>query len=143
MRVSTEPPLGDEGRGPLAPAEIRGALDPLGAIISLLRHGAACEGRVAIFDGRRRFDVSLADRGAGTLAASAYNVYSGPVRECAVTLEPLGGFRRSGRDLEAFPRNLTLFFGEGGPGRLPLPVRMESGTALGAMIIHLVEAEGF
>lgn len=140
---SAEPPLGDEGRGPLSPADIRGALDPLGAILALLLQGGACEGSAAIFDGRRRFDVTLADRGAGRLKASAYNVYSGPVHECAVALEPLGGFRRSGRDLEAFPRSLTLFLGEGGPGRLPLPVRMESDTALGTMIIHLVEAEGF
>ena len=142
-RRSTDPPLGDEGRGPLSPAEIQGALDPLGAILSLLLQGGACEGSATIFDGRRRFDVTLADRGAGTLKASAYNIYSGPVHECAVALEPLGGFRRSGRDLEAFPRSLTLFLGDGGPGRLPLPVRMESDTALGALIIHLVEAEGF
>jgi hypothetical protein len=142
-RRSAGPPLGDEGRRPLSAADIQGTLDPLGAILSLLLQGGTCDGHVAVFDGRRRFDVTLADQGAVTLGASAYSLYSGPALGCAVALEPLGGFRRSGRDLEAFPRSLTLYVGEAGPGRLPLPVRMESDTALGAMIIHLVEAEGF
>lgn len=142
-RRSAEPPLGDEGRAPLSAEAQRGTLDPLGAILGLLlQTGAeACAGRATVFDGRRRFDVVFTDRGPGELGFSPYNVYAGEVRECRVTLTPRGGFRRSGRDLEAFPRELTLFLGAGGAGALPLPVRIESESSLGAMIIHLVEAE--
>ena len=144
-RRSTDPPLGDEGRQPLSDDQLRDTLDPLGALLDLLlqgREAGPCQGRATVFDGRRRFDVTFSDLGAGSMSFTPYNAYSGPVRECRVTLRPRGGFRRSGRDLEAFPRELRLFVGEFGPDRLPLPVRIESDSALGVMVIHLVEAEG-
>ncbi|MEP7358119.1 MAG: DUF3108 domain-containing protein [Anaerolineales bacterium] len=142
---STDPPLGDEKREPLDAAAIRGSLDPLSGLLSLLLQataaGGACPAGTAIYDGRRRFDVGVVDRGLELMGASLINSYQGPARLCEALLTPRGGFRRSGRDLEAFPRSLMLYVAPPGPDPWALPVRIQAETALGALILHLVLVE--
>ncbi len=144
--VSADPPMRDEGRQPLDEAARRGMLDPLSAIQALLLQATAkaggCPDGVAVYDGRRRFDVTVRDEGEATLRVSTYNLYHGPARRCEVTLKPVGGFRTSGRDLKAFPTHMTLFLAplaEGGP---PVLVRVETETDLGKLLLHLIEASG-
>lgn len=142
--VTTDPPMGNEGRKPLAEADKLGALDPLGAMESLLAQAAAsgtCPAGVKVFDGRRRFDVAVADGGEQTLRVSAYNLFHGSARRCEVTLKPVGGFRRSGRDLQAFPQHMTIFLAPLAPGGRPVPVRIETETDLGALLLHLIDAD--
>jgi hypothetical protein len=96
---------------------------------------------VKVFDGRRRFDVAVADGGQQTLRVSAYNLFHGPARRCEITLKPVGGFRLSGRDLKAFPRHMTIFLAPLAPDGRPVPVRIETETDLGALRLHLIDAD--
>jgi hypothetical protein len=92
-------------------AHKRGVVDPLsaGIIPAAGPHGVgpeACAQKLPIFDGRLRFDLTLAYKRQETVRAEGYE---GPAVVCSVTFEPLGGhnkerfairFLRENRDME-------------------------------------------
>ncbi len=81
---------------PLQRKHLSGALDPLTAVMALTFGTASdpCGRRLAIFDGKQRFDLQLKKRG-----VRAANIFPGETRSrgenvvCSVDYRPLGGFR--------------------------------------------------
>lgn len=142
--VEADTNLEKKKREPVEDAQKQDSVDPLTGLLSLVLQVAgagSCEGLVPVFDGRRRFDVSLADKGAGELPKSRYNAYEGPTQRCAVTLKPIAGYRYSGRDKQQFPSEVILQGASIVDGLPPLPVRLETETSYGALILHLVDYE--
>lgn len=84
---------------PLKRQHLKDALDPLSAVMALT-FGAArkpCDQKLAIFDGKQRFDLALSYR--GKRAQSGFPGQSGGKKTaiiCAVRYKPLGGFRPTG-----------------------------------------------
>lgn len=81
---------------PLQRKHLSGALDPLTAVMALTFGSAAnpCDRKLAIFDGKQRFDLQLSKR--GEKAASAFPGESrarGMSVVCGVDYRPLGGFQ--------------------------------------------------
>jgi hypothetical protein len=71
-----------------------GTIDPLSVISQLVRmvsRGNGCAGQFLIYDGRRRYDLSLIDKGTVNLGASPHNTYEGPALACKVKYKFLGG----------------------------------------------------
>lgn len=131
-------------REPVDDAMKQDSVDPLTGLLSLLVQVAgagSCEGLVPVYDGRRRFDVTLTDRGESELPKSRYNAYEGPTQACAVTLKPIAGYRHSGRDKQQFPSEVILQGATIVEGMPPIPVRLETETSYGALILHLVDYE--
>jgi hypothetical protein len=131
-------------REPVTDAQKQGSIDPLTGLLSLVLQAAArgsCEGSAAVFDGRRRFDVSLTDAGTGEMAKSRLNAYEGPTQRCEVSLTPIAGYRYSGHDKAQFPESVVLQGAELVPGLPPLPVRLDTEIEYGALILHLVDYE--
>ena len=113
QRLVLEPPFEPStDHAPLTEAHKRGVLDPLSASIVA---GAgpnglapeACQRRMPVFDGRMRFDLTLAYKRIETVRTA--QGYEGPAIVCAVTFTPIGGhekekfaikFLRENRDME-------------------------------------------
>ncbi|MDE2336926.1 MAG: DUF3108 domain-containing protein, partial [Alphaproteobacteria bacterium] len=91
--------LSDNGKpmksDPLDPQRAAGAGDVLTATLALLRNVAQkgkCDGRFPVYDGRRRYDVTLTDAGEDTLPKSRYSVFQGKALRCTLKLVPVAGF---------------------------------------------------
>lgn len=137
------PPEADDGEK-VRPALRTGARDLAGALFALIsRIGAAdrCDGREAVFDGRRRYDLVLTHHGEERLEAGSYSPYAGPALRCTIEIERIAGYprepRRSGwRDAD----RATVWLAPAFAGLPPVPVRLELDTKMGALQAHLVQA---
>lgn len=142
--VDGNPSPADERREQVADTAKQGTQDPLTAVLSLVLQVAAkggCDGVAPIFDGRRRFDVTLTDIGPGELGKSRINAYEGPVRLCDVQLEPIAGYRFNGVDRVSFPSEVTLQAAQVLDGLPILPVRLDTTTSYGAIVVHMTDYE--
>lgn len=140
IRRPAEPPKADAPPASL----LRGSVDPASALMTLAERFAAdgrCTGRVAVFDGRRRYDLALADLGPARLGKSRYSLYAGPARRCRATVIRLAGFRRHGSSLGRVPDSIDVWLAPPLPGAPPLPVRLQGESSFGSLVIHLVAAQ--
>lgn len=153
LTATVLPPPQEDDRAPVPPDLQRGALDPLSAgLLALLAvgDGNACARTVLVFDGRRRYDLRFDPGGMRPLAASRYSIFSGVAQECRLSVIPIAGQAKSSSALTAFWRRdddpsprpagppTDLWLAPLLPGAPPLPVRMESDSAFGAVVIHLI-----
>ena len=87
---------------PVPEAMALGATDPLGALVALGFPEAApgrdpCERTARVFDGRRRFDLTMTPQGLTRLKAGGNGRYEGPAYECRMTLAKVAGYRPKDR----------------------------------------------
>jgi len=107
---ASEPPPGED-RVLLTMEHRRQVLDPLSALLIPTGDAgvseAVCRRVLPVFDGRRRYDLSLSFRRVEQVKAS--QGYAGPAAVCSVAFQPIAGHRRSsplltfltdGRDVE-------------------------------------------
>jgi hypothetical protein len=141
------PPNDADERAPVSPAEMRGALDPITAVLLATRQVGAsgsCAQRVPVFDGRRRYDLAFADGGPATLKPSEYSSFSGAATLCLFRYIRVAGYQKPGgrwgnpRD---YDREYRVWLASILPGLPPLPVRIEVEGTFGELIIHLVGAQ--
>lgn len=128
------------GRVPLTPETIKGALDPISALVIAAKPGAngaaVCARSVPIFDGWSRYDVTFAPKGEARLAIDGYN---GPAFVCGARLKNVAGHKpqdktslywEANRDLEA--RLIPV-----GASGLYVPAGMSIKTQYGQLVITL------
>ena len=119
----------------LVPPELRrGTLDPLSALFALGRNigrNGDCDQRVAVFDGRYRFDLHVMD--------DAVAGGHGKIR-CRFFYEPIAGFKDVDDDYAA-TRNRpgTVWFQRLQPGGPAVPVRVEAETGYGRFLLELAD----
>jgi Protein of unknown function (DUF3108) len=107
---ASEPPSGED-RVVLTMEHRRQVLDPLSTLLVPAGDSgvseAACRRVLPVFDGRRRYDLSLSFKRVEQVKAS--KGYAGPAAVCSVVFQPIAGHRRSsplltfltdGRDVE-------------------------------------------
>jgi hypothetical protein len=134
-------PANTDEREPV-PVELqRGTIDTMTALVGLLRRAAEtgrCEGEAALFDGRRRTDVTARTEGEDTLHAHRWGIFAGPALRCSVEGRQVAGFW-TGRDREEAgkPRSATAWLARPEPGMPLIPVRIEAETGWGPVYIHL------
>ena len=138
-----QPANDDDDRPPVPEGMKIGTIDPISVFIALNRTasetGTPCNGKVAVFDGRRRFNLALEDDGVSAVESSTYTVFSGPAVRCKLHMERLAGFQRNPRFNAQTPRISILYVARFGEGGLWLPVRLESDSSFGYVVGHLVE----
>jgi hypothetical protein len=137
----------DEERVPVTADHRKGIVDPLTALLVRVDGAGdvvaadACRRTLAIFDGRRRFDLALSFKRIDQVKAA--KGYAGPAVVCAVAFKPVAGHRpgstlvkylTGGRDIE-----LTLAPIAG--TRLLAPFRLSIANMLGNMVIEATEFE--
>jgi len=143
VAATIEPPPESDDREPVPAALTRGTVDTLTVIMSLVRgfsRGGGCAGSFPAFDGRRRFDVAIAEAGEATLEASSYNIYGGTARRCRVTTRRIAGYWK-GRGSDAEEQTGYVWMASPLPGRPAVPVRAEAETGLGTLVLNLRRAE--
>jgi hypothetical protein len=91
-------------RVPVKDADRKGVVDPLSAGLVIVAGSddlfkpQSCQGRIPVFDGRRRFDVDLNFMRVDTVKAEGG--YQGPGIVCSARLVPIAGHRVGGASLE-------------------------------------------
>jgi hypothetical protein len=136
------PPV-DAGRPKPTPQETIETLDPLSAILAIGRSVTAtgrCDGRFSVFDGRRRYDLVLADDGTQRLEKSAEYGYAGEVRRCSVAAVKIAGFSWD-QDYSPHTTDGRVWFAAPRPGAPALPVRIEFSSGWGFVSVHLTKIE--
>lgn len=140
--VEASPARAEEERMPIPAASLPGALDPLTAILRASRtitDTGSCRQRVAVFDGRRRYDLVFTDEGDRQLTPTRYSVFSGPARLCRLRQDRIGGFLTDAGEKE-IGRESVLWIASPLARAPPVPVLLELDTSWGWLTIHLDEA---
>lgn len=142
VEIAADPPT-VEARAARELGLAQGTLDPLSAVVALVNEvirTGACGGRVAVFDGTRRFDLEARPAGTSQVTKIGLSLYQGPATECAVTPVFLDGFREADIDAGLYPNAATMWIASVVAGAPPVPVRVTGSSALGSLRLDLVEA---
>jgi hypothetical protein len=124
---------------PVTPAQMRGTVDQLTAYLALARHLArrsSCALTLAVFDGRRRYDLSFTDLAPETLAG-----FAGPTQVCRMSRRRIAGFPADRGGMAATDQG-KLWFARLLPGELTVPVRIEFDGEFGTFTADLAELRG-
>lgn len=144
----TPPPEPDPDiEGALPDSLPQGIVDPLSLALAASRalaESGRCDQTVPVFDGRRRYDLTLKHIDEATLPPSEYSVYEGPAVRCSFSMKRISGFRKSWSskrqpdDRSSAPTIWVATIRQDLP---PMPVRYDGAIALGNIVIHLTKAQ--
>ena len=139
------PPPKQDGREPVRPEMTRGAVDPLSALLAALlkpEPAAACSGRTAVFDGRRRYDTLPKALGQDNIEPRAAGAYRGPALHCELYIERIGGY--SAKDFaKRRPEEpgFEVWFARRPDLNILLPVKVFADTRYGETVASLTRLE--
>jgi hypothetical protein len=143
--IEISPPFEDKpDRVPLGPDDLKGVVDPVGAVIipappsGPIVSPAACERKVPIFDGYTRFDINLTYVGERSVATKGYE---GPVVVCAARYVPIAGHRRDrpATKFMADNKDLEVWLAPIESDRVLIPFRVSVRTMIGTTVVEASE----
>ena len=126
---------------PIPRGLVKETIDPLTAIVEInrrLERGMGCNGTFQVFDGRRRYDLTLADRGEFTLKQTPFSSFQGKALVCAINVNMLGGHRREKSKYAETSGEKLVYVGRPLKDGPILPVGLRVETAFGTLTGHLV-----
>ena len=141
-----DPPLDhDPERVPLTPAHEHGVLDPMTATLVRMPGDGdpvapeACAHKVAVFDGRLRYDLELAFKRMDKVKAE--KGYQGPVVVCSVYFHPIAGFipHRAAIKYLAKLRSMEVWLAPIAGTRVLVPFRAEVPTPIGSAVLNATQ----
>jgi hypothetical protein len=124
-----------------------GIVDPLSLAVAAsraLQENGRCDQTMPVFDGRRRYDLTLRHIDEATLPPNDYSIYHGPAVRCSFSMNRISGFRKSWkskRQPDASASAPTIWVAAIRPDLPPVPVRYDGAIALGNIVIHLTKAD--
>jgi hypothetical protein len=138
----THPPKPDPSGVPLNDANRVGVVDPMTALLIRVPGSgdtavpAACERKIAVFDGHMRYDLQLAFKRIEQVRANAG--YQGPAVVCALYFSPLAGYAigRSGVRYLKEQRGMEMWLAPIAGTRLLAPYRVSVPTPIGLGILQ-------
>lgn len=147
-KTEAQPPSDLEKVTPVPKVSTIGTSDPFTVLLSVLDRLAAtgrCETEAKIWDGRRRYNLSVTHLGAENLIADRPWTYQGEAVRCALDYERIGGFWREppnwrDPDAKASDRRM-IWVAETAPDRWVL-VRAEMETLYGTVVGRLLSDGG-
>ncbi|WP_119303987.1 DUF3108 domain-containing protein [Dongia deserti] len=119
-----------------------GTMDPASlvvAVASLFAKAGSCEGTYQLFDGVRRYDLSLAQGGYADLVAMPNSYYDGSATECIATPQLVAGFQQSALNASLYPQSARLWMAPAIAGFPTVPVRIKAQSAFGEVTLELVQ----
>jgi hypothetical protein len=147
-RTEARPPPDPEEVTPVPEASTVGTSDPFTALLAVLDRLPAtgrCEAEASVWDGRRRYDLTISHLGEKTLVADRPWAYAGPAIGCALGYERIGGFWRERPDWrdpeEDAPGRRVVWVAEIAPERWVV-VRAELETSYGTVVGRLLPEGG-
>lgn len=133
----------DDAVTSVPPESIPGSVDPISAILSLaelMRRGGTCDGTIPVYDGKRRYDLTVRQDGSRTFSPNSYTIFSGEAVACRVDFDRIGGFRIERSKYSRTARERIVWVGQPFEDAPPIPVRVDVETAYGNLVIHLTAA---
>jgi hypothetical protein len=143
--VDISPPFEEKpDRIPLGPHDQRDVVDPVGAVIipgptsGPTLSPAACNRRIAIFDGYTRFDIALSYVGERNVKAKGYE---GPVAVCAARYVPISGHsaNRPATKFMADNKDLEVWLAPIESDHVLMPFRVSVRTMVGTTVVEASE----
>lgn len=143
-----DPPNTDKNREEITFEQRRGAFDPITGLLQLLAHIAVhkdCDVTVPVFEGKRRFDITGSDAGFESIDEEDYSAFKGNARACDAAFTMVAGEWKDRPPDRFWSRNsgeqgrepFHIWLGSLAPGLPEMPVRLESGSVWGLIIMHL------
>lgn len=140
----------DDDNTPADPELAKGAIDLPTGILNFFRHRDAeqgCEGKFAVYDGKRRYLVALANQETKPLTSNKYNSFSGDAISCTIEVIQDGGkwssknrgwfrIQEESRELGRLPR---IYLSPVNDISWLVPVRMDLASPYGSFIMHLTK----
>jgi Protein of unknown function (DUF3108) len=134
------PPTAD--RVPITDTDRRGVVDPLSAMLMPIKAGddalatANCDRVLAIFDGRRRYDLTLSFKRVDKVKIEGGRFWD--VLVCGVVLQPIAGYRADSTLVKyvAGRRNMELWFVPIAGTSIIAPIRVLMSTLIGTLNIQ-------
>ncbi|HYM04508.1 MAG TPA: DUF3108 domain-containing protein [Stellaceae bacterium] len=139
MVAAAVSPPEDPDRPKPSAQQTAGTVDPLTAILAMSRDVALtgqCQSKIAVFDGRRRYDLVLSDDGTERWDKSAGYAYVGIVRRCAVDVVKIAGFS-SDRDYSPQTNHGRVWIASPRPDAPPLPLRLDFASDWGPITLKM------
>jgi hypothetical protein len=119
-----------------------GTMDPASlvvAVASLFARTGTCNGQYQLFDGARRYDLTLSQGGYTDLAEMPTSYYAGSATECTATPQLVAGFQQSALNANLYPQSAKLWMAPAIAGFPTVPVRILARSAFGDMTLELVK----
>jgi len=137
VRAVIAPPPEADDREAVPEAETQATIDPLTATLTAVQSG--CRGTLRVFDGRRRYDLSLADQGESDLPAAS-PAYRGRAQHCQAQVTPHAGFWHTTEQHDERPARLDVWIAAPTPDVMRVPVYMQLSGARGTLGFRLSAA---
>lgn len=125
------------------------AMDLLTGTLLMLqnvKNNDKCTGKFPVFDGKRRFNITLTDEGKEVLPPSKYSSFEGEAVRCTLKVEPVAGFKKKDQKrgwmavqnhTEQHHKLPTLWLARIKGSNQVVPVRMEIASDYGSVVAHL------
>jgi hypothetical protein len=146
VKLVAETPKPVADRVPITDAHRLGIVDPVTALlIPAAGRGAAtreaCERTLPVFDGRRRYDLTLTFKRMGKVKAE--KGYAGPVAVCAVKFTARAGHRANSSLVKFLSegRDIELWLAPVAGARLLAPYRVSVASMFGSLIVEATRFE--
>lgn len=147
-KISTIPPVGpSKKRVPLKPKHLVGVLDPMSAVMALTRHtnGNPCQRKIAIFDGKQRFDLVLSFKGRRPINNRKGYGLESYAFVCRVRYVPIAGHKwNKGTRFMANSKSIEVWLVRAPKARVFLPYKIVIPTIAGPaqMISRRIDVVG-
>lgn len=144
--VKADPPTGDD-RDPVSEEQRRSSVDTLTAGLVLgraLESGEACDRRIPIFDGRRRYDLVMEDGGRAPMKLPKTLPSVGTAHVCWFRIHRIAGFKKKGQTLdkpEYHDRRYKIMSASIVDGFPSLALDVTGEFSLGSFHVRLVKIE--
>jgi hypothetical protein len=109
------------------------------AVASLFARSGSCSGQYQLFDGARRYDLTLAQGGYADLPEMPGSYYAGSATECSASPQLVAGFQQSALNANLYPQSAKLWMAPAIAGFPTVPVRILAHSAFGDMTLELVK----
>jgi hypothetical protein len=142
-KVQRLPAKDGKGRTPVTRAMKYNTVDPLTAVINLLRASSSsngCEAVERVFDGIRSYVLGLKKQGSDDLKETRHSSYAGNAFKCQVSIEKLGGYRLRSQSDPRPKREIFAWVAKPFREFQPFLVKLEFETDYGWLIAHLASA---
>lgn len=144
VKKETFPAPAAENREEVSDTLTKNTQDLMSAALTLLQRvaqGQDCNQTIAVYDGRRRFNLKFVEAAKENLPEIKYSIYSGPARRCEMTIERVAGYWKKYQtewteDGDTQMR-LTFWLAPIKTGGPEVPVRARTYGEFGSVFVHL------
>jgi hypothetical protein len=137
-------PLTRQAQEAAAQGTANGTIDPASLVLAVIANYAqkdTCTARYQLFDGVRRYDLSVTEVGNGNVQMYKRSFYQGPATACQATPQLIQGFSQMAVQSQLYPESAKIWIANAVPGMPAVPVRIYTQNALGEMVFDLVAAQ--